>query len=64
MDATTFQSKRSLLGRWIRIRGCGSSSAHGRNAPVMLARIDEVSALDIEHLKQPISRAILEKCCR
>jgi predicted TIM-barrel fold metal-dependent hydrolase len=27
----------------------------------MLARIDAVSALDIEHLKRPISRAILDQ---
>jgi predicted TIM-barrel fold metal-dependent hydrolase len=33
----------------------------GEMLPVMLARIDEVSALDIEHLKRPISRAILDQ---
>jgi predicted TIM-barrel fold metal-dependent hydrolase len=29
--------------------------------PVMLARIDEVSALDADHLKRPISRQILDQ---
>jgi predicted TIM-barrel fold metal-dependent hydrolase len=33
----------------------------GEMLPVMLARIDEVSALDIEHLYRPISRAILDQ---
>jgi hypothetical protein len=33
----------------------------GEMLPVMLARIDEVSALDIEHLKRLISRAILDQ---
>lgn len=33
----------------------------GEMLPVMLARIDEVSALDIEHLKRPISGAILDQ---
>jgi predicted TIM-barrel fold metal-dependent hydrolase len=33
----------------------------GEMLPVMLARIDEVSALDIEHLKRPISCAILDQ---
>ena len=33
----------------------------GEMLPVMLARIDEVSALDIEHLTRPISRAILDQ---
>jgi len=33
----------------------------GEMLPVMLARIDEVSALDIEHLNRPISRAILDQ---
>ena len=33
----------------------------GEMLPVMLARIDEVSALDVEHLKRPISRAILDQ---
>jgi uncharacterized protein len=33
----------------------------GEMLPVMLARIDEVSALEIEHLKRPISRAILDQ---
>jgi uncharacterized protein len=33
----------------------------GEMLPVMLARIDEVSALDIEHLKRPISRAIIDQ---
>jgi len=33
----------------------------GEMLPVMLARIDEVSALDIEHLKRPISRTILDQ---
>jgi len=33
----------------------------GEMLPVMLARIDEVSALDIEHLKRPISRQILDQ---
>jgi uncharacterized protein len=33
----------------------------GEMLPVMLARIDEVSALDIEHLKRPVSRTILDQ---
>jgi predicted TIM-barrel fold metal-dependent hydrolase len=33
----------------------------GEMLPVMLARIDEVSALDIEHLKRPVSRQILDQ---
>jgi hypothetical protein len=33
----------------------------GEMLPVMLARIDEVFALDIDHLKRPISRAILDQ---
>src|SRR5262249_25028037 len=33
----------------------------GELLAVMLARIDEVSALDIGHLKRPISRAILDQ---
>ena len=33
----------------------------GEMLPVMLARIDEVSALDIAHLQRPISRAILDQ---
>ena len=33
----------------------------GEMLPVMLARIDEVSALDIEHLKRPPSRTILDQ---
>src|ERR1700736_2505592 len=33
----------------------------GEMLPVMLARIDEVSALDIEHLNRPISRQILDQ---
>jgi predicted TIM-barrel fold metal-dependent hydrolase len=33
----------------------------GEMLPVMLARIDEVSALDIDHLNRPISRAILDQ---
>jgi hypothetical protein len=33
----------------------------GEMLPVMLARIDEVFALDIEHLHRPISRALLEQ---
>jgi uncharacterized protein len=33
----------------------------GEMLPVMLARIDEVSALDVDHLKRPISRAILDQ---
>ena len=33
----------------------------GEMLPVMLARIDEVFALDIEHLKRPISRTILDQ---
>ena len=33
----------------------------GEMLPVMLARIDEVSALDIEHLNRPISRTILDQ---
>jgi predicted TIM-barrel fold metal-dependent hydrolase len=33
----------------------------GEMLPVMLARIDEVSALDIEHLKRPITQQILDQ---
>ena len=33
----------------------------GEMLPMMLARADEVFALDIEHLKRPISRAILDQ---
>ena len=33
----------------------------GEMLPVMLARIDEVSALDVEHLKRPIIRTILDQ---
>jgi uncharacterized protein len=33
----------------------------GEMLPVMLARIDDVSALDIGHLQRPISRAILDQ---
>jgi uncharacterized protein len=33
----------------------------GEMLPVMLARIDEVSALDVDHLKRPVSRAILDQ---
>jgi predicted TIM-barrel fold metal-dependent hydrolase len=33
----------------------------GEMLPVMLARIDEVSALETDHLKRPISRAILDQ---
>jgi predicted TIM-barrel fold metal-dependent hydrolase len=33
----------------------------GEMLPVMLARIDEVSALDVDHLQRPISRAILDQ---
>ena len=33
----------------------------GEMLPVMLARIDEVSALDIEHLKRPITKQILDQ---
>jgi predicted TIM-barrel fold metal-dependent hydrolase len=33
----------------------------GEMLPVMLARIDEVSALDIDHLNRPISRTILDQ---
>ena len=33
----------------------------GEMLPVMLARIDEVSALDIDHLKRPISRQIIDQ---
>jgi uncharacterized protein len=33
----------------------------GEMLPVMLARIDEVSALDIEHLARPVSRQILDQ---
>ena len=33
----------------------------GEMLPVMLARIDEVGALDIDHLKRPVSRAILDQ---
>src|SRR6476646_974866 len=38
-----------------------SAGTSAEMLPVMLARIDEVSALDIEHLKRPISRAILDQ---
>ncbi|MGH6663924.1 MAG: amidohydrolase family protein [Pseudolabrys sp.] len=33
----------------------------GEMLPMMLARIDDVFALDIDHLKRPISRAILDQ---
>ena len=33
----------------------------GEMLPMMLARADEVFALDIEHLKRPISRTILDQ---
>ena len=33
----------------------------GEMLPVMLARIDEVAAADIDHLKRPVSRAILDQ---
>jgi uncharacterized protein len=33
----------------------------GEMLPVMLARIDEVFALDIEHLKRPVGRSIVEQ---
>jgi hypothetical protein len=33
----------------------------GEMLPVMLVRIDEVSKLDTEHLKRPVSRAILDQ---
>ena len=33
----------------------------GEMLPMMLARIDDVFALDIEHLKRPISRTILDQ---
>jgi predicted TIM-barrel fold metal-dependent hydrolase len=33
----------------------------GEMLPVMLARIDEVSVLDVDHLKRPISRQILDQ---
>src|ERR1700741_4733706 len=33
----------------------------GEMLPVMLARIDEVSALDVDHLERPISRTILDQ---
>src|SRR4249919_3592457 len=33
----------------------------GEMLPVMLARIDEVSALDADHLKRPVSRQILDQ---
>jgi uncharacterized protein len=33
----------------------------GEMLPVMLARIDEVSALDVGHLQRPVSRAILDQ---
>jgi predicted TIM-barrel fold metal-dependent hydrolase len=33
----------------------------GEMLPMMLARIDEVFALDIEHLQRPISRTILDQ---
>jgi uncharacterized protein len=33
----------------------------GEMRPVMLDRIEEVSALEIEHLKRPISRQILDQ---
>src|ERR1700752_4071470 len=33
----------------------------GEMLPVMLARIDEVAAADIEHLKRPVSQTILDQ---
>jgi uncharacterized protein len=33
----------------------------GEMLPVMLARVDQVAAADVEHLKRPISRAILDQ---
>ncbi len=33
----------------------------GEMLPMMLARVDEVFALDIDHLKRPVSRAILDQ---
>jgi predicted TIM-barrel fold metal-dependent hydrolase len=33
----------------------------GEMLPVMLVRIDEVSALDTDHLTRPVSRAILDQ---
>ncbi len=33
----------------------------GEMLPVMLARLDEVSALDVDHLKRKPSRAILDQ---
>ena len=33
----------------------------GEMLPMMLARFDQISALDIEHLTRPISRAILDQ---
>jgi predicted TIM-barrel fold metal-dependent hydrolase len=33
----------------------------GEMLPVMLARIDEVSALDVGHLKRPVSRQIQDQ---
>jgi len=33
----------------------------GEMLPMMLARIDEVFALDIDHLKRPVSRALLDQ---
>jgi predicted TIM-barrel fold metal-dependent hydrolase len=33
----------------------------GEMLPMMLARADEVFALDIDHLKRPVSRAVLDQ---
>jgi uncharacterized protein len=33
----------------------------GEMLPMMLTRIDDVFALDIDHLKRPVSRAILDQ---
>jgi predicted TIM-barrel fold metal-dependent hydrolase len=33
----------------------------GEMLPMMLARVDDVFALDIDHLKRPVSRAILDQ---
>ena len=51
------RGKRGLAGRGLRL----VIGHMGEMLPVMLARIDEVSALDIEHLKRPISRTILDQ---
>lgn len=51
-----------LAGTLDRHRGLRLIIGHmGEMLPMMLARADEVFALDIEHLKRPISRTILDQ---